>query len=49
MPIAPELMIGLCPEPGMIDLERKSVERYNGFPDSQFSALVGFEAGEYVR
>lgn len=41
MPIDPEVIIGLGPEPAMLDLDREAVERYNGLQIRTFQRWLG--------
>lgn len=41
MPIDPEVIIGLGPEPALIELDRGAVERYNGFQIRSFQRWLG--------
>ncbi len=41
MPINPEVIIGLGPEPAMLDLDREAVKRYNGLQIRTFQRWLG--------
>jgi hypothetical protein len=45
MPIDPKVIIGLGPEPAVIELDREAVERYNGFQIRTFQRWLGSRPG----